>query len=37
MVSIKAVFDNLLLLSKCGMGYTTLQESVVYMSAYNNK
>ena len=36
MVSIKAVFDYLFLLSKCRMGYATLQRSVVYMPAYND-
>ena len=36
MVSINAIFDYLFLLSKCGMGYITLQRSVVYMPAYNN-
>ena len=36
MVSIKAVFDYLFLLSKYRMGYATLQGSVVYMPAYNN-
>ena len=36
MVSMNTIFDYLFLLSKCGMGYATLQRSVVYMPAYNN-
>ena len=36
MVSANAIFNYLFLLSKCEMGYATLQRSVVYMPAYNN-